>query len=460
MNPHHRRTLLTGIALALLTPSLALAQTGLFFDEFGVGPAAIGMGQAMTAVADDYSAAYYNPAGLVQATAPLTVTLGYQYAKPRLRGRFDERPDLDFAEDDSTRGLLVGSTTQLGAIDVIRENSPWASRAAIGLVLFANLPEINQFYNPKFRQDPYPLRYNSRWALFNFALAAGFRVTDWLSVGAGILPRVDSYQNTSDMPVAINIAIDPTTDDPTKGFRLNLRQETRLSVIPIAGVQLKLPMLGRPDGLRIGAVYRDQYGGYYGTGPTRIDVVWELADGSTLLIWPSPEGRTVDYVGFSPRQVSAGAAVRLREDLLLSAELTWKDFSKFRFFWHLPPEPRFEDTLVPRLGLAFERPVGSDRLLLRKIDRAGVRVGYYFEPSPVPDMSGAMNILDADQHVLGIDLRADYRSRGFQLVRLDLYAQVHLFEDRSVANDDDPLYGRIDLDGYATSVGASLTVTF
>ena len=453
-------SLLIALTSLTLAPSPSSAQTGLFFDEFGVGPASIGMGQAMTAVADDYSAAYYNPAGLVQATDPLAVTLGYQYAKPRMRGRFEGRPDLDFSEDDASRGLLVGSTTQFGAIDVIRDNAPWMGRAALGLVLFANLPEINQFYNPEFRQDPYPLRYNSRWSLFNFALSAACRVTDWLSVGAGIMPRVDSYQDTSDMPVAINIALDPTTDDPTKGFRLKLRQETELSVVPIAGVLARIPVLGRPDGLRIGAVFRDQFGGYYGTGPTRIDVVWELPDGSTILIWPSPEGRTVDYIGFCPRQVSAGAAVRLLEELLVSAELTWKDFSKFRFFWHLPPSPRFSDTWVPRIGLALDRPVGIDRLILRKIDRAGLRLGYYYEPTPVPDMSGAMNILDTDQHVLGVGLSVDYRAKGFKRIRLDAYFQAHFFEERTIANDRDPLYGPIELDGYATSTGVSLTVVF
>ena len=61
------------------------AQTPLPFDELGAGPRAAAMGQAFTAVSNDSSAAYYNPAGLTQIRSPACVTLGYQYAKPRVR---------------------------------------------------------------------------------------------------------------------------------------------------------------------------------------------------------------------------------------------------------------------------------------------------------------------------------------------------------------------------------------
>ena len=63
----------------------ASAQTGMFFDEFGAGFKSAAMGQAFTAVADDHSAAYYNPAGLPQTEKMFEFTAGYIYAKPRLR---------------------------------------------------------------------------------------------------------------------------------------------------------------------------------------------------------------------------------------------------------------------------------------------------------------------------------------------------------------------------------------
>ena len=71
------------IVSILLFTCQAHAQTGQFLDDFGASPKSIGMGQAFTAVADDFSAAYYNPAGLSQIKNSFEFTLGYFYAKPK-----------------------------------------------------------------------------------------------------------------------------------------------------------------------------------------------------------------------------------------------------------------------------------------------------------------------------------------------------------------------------------------
>ena len=65
-------------------PESLWAQVPLFFDDIGCGPRSIAMGQAFTAVADDPSAAYYNPAGLTQTPSHLVLSIGYQYSKPRI----------------------------------------------------------------------------------------------------------------------------------------------------------------------------------------------------------------------------------------------------------------------------------------------------------------------------------------------------------------------------------------
>ena len=54
----------------VLCTTQARAQTSQFLDEFGASCKSIAMGQAFTAVADDFSAAYYNPAGLTQVKNP------------------------------------------------------------------------------------------------------------------------------------------------------------------------------------------------------------------------------------------------------------------------------------------------------------------------------------------------------------------------------------------------------
>ena len=72
--------ILTG---ALLLPTGLRAQTPAFFDDIGAGPRAIAMGQAFTAVADDASAAWYNPAGLTQIESPFVLDIGYLYIDPK-----------------------------------------------------------------------------------------------------------------------------------------------------------------------------------------------------------------------------------------------------------------------------------------------------------------------------------------------------------------------------------------
>src|ERR1700677_492588 len=69
------------IFLLLLMPAIGLTQTPSSYNSpnplpvfglpntYGIGPRAIGMGGAFTAIADDASAAYWNPAGLSQISS-------------------------------------------------------------------------------------------------------------------------------------------------------------------------------------------------------------------------------------------------------------------------------------------------------------------------------------------------------------------------------------------------------
>ena len=73
------------------------------FDNFGLGSRSAAMAGAMTAVADDFSAALYNPAGLVE-TGRMEISLGYFYAHPRLETYWADQW-WNIGEDDIGRPL-------------------------------------------------------------------------------------------------------------------------------------------------------------------------------------------------------------------------------------------------------------------------------------------------------------------------------------------------------------------
>lgn len=441
-------------ALVLTLPdSRLLAQTPLPFDELGAGPRAIAMGQAFTALADDPAAAYYNPAGLTQIESPFHLTIGFQYAKPLVTVDFDVEPvqnpwlgrdEFSQSEDLATHGVYIGYCFNFSEIPAFSD-SAIASRISHGMALFTNLPEVAQFDNPQRPQDPYVFKYNERWSLISMAISFGFRCTDWLSVGGGILPRVDSFQETRGSWISVNGVLDP--DDPGRGMRMDLRATTKIDVVPIAGILVRPPMASLRDKVSLGLSYRGKIWGFYGTGLTSVDIVIERPNKPPILLYHDPGGRTIDYIGFTPQQVTGGIALKPSGKFTASFDLTWKDYSAFHFFWDMPPDPPFVDVWVPRVGLAYRFDPEFEGKYPGRFEAIEVMAGYYRETSPVPDMNGPMNIFDADQNVVsgGVAIRYDAAWTGH--VKLEASLQAHLFENNRIGNGDDPLFGPVTVGG-------------
>jgi len=474
-----KKTLLSGLALsAALLACLCTglhAQTPLPFDELGAGPKATAMGQAFTAVADDASTAYYNPAGLGRIRTPFGITLGYQYAKPRVKVKFDVEPvqnpflgrgEFSQNEDFSTRGLYVAFASNFADVPAFN-TSPISRRFSVGLALFTNLPEINQFDNPQRPQDPYVFKYNERWSLISLALSGAFKVTDWLFVGGGIIPRVDSIQESTGSWITLNGTLDP--NDPSQGFRMDLRQTTKINVSPTGGILILPPFGLLRDKVSIGFSYRGEVWGYYGTGPTSVDIVIERPGQDPIVVYRDPGGRTVDFIGYTPEQFTGGVAVKPVQGLLVAFDLTWKRYSGFHFFWDIPPidivngvqvENPFDDVWVPRVGLRYAFDPGFHGEKAARIREISLMAGYYREPSPVPDMSGTMNILDADQNVVSGGFGLQYDATWTGCVRLEAFFQGHLFEENRVENDRDPLFSPVTVGGQVYNMGISLSIVY
>ena len=442
------------ILVSTLLACAAFAQTGLFFDEFGVGPKATAMGQAFTAVADDASAAYYNPAGLVQARGIFDLTVGYSYGKPKVSATFADQPDWNVDEALAIRGLYVGIASDLD-IDSLIEVHPWLEPFAFGIAAWTNLPEINQYHTPPSFRSPYFLRYKERFQLFSLAVSLAYEITPGLSVGAGILPQVTStsVQNSFE---ALN-----KVDDPVRGLRLSIDQTAELVAVPVAGVLFTPTWPGLRErfsgALTLGLSFRGEMKSYHGRGPLNLGFGLETEEGHFIPIFVIPEVQVVNLVSFNPRQLSLGAALRLGETFTVSTEATWKDYSDYEYFMGLKPTPAFRDTFVARVGVEKvfrpdELPMVTDR-----IDTLAARVGYYWEPTPVRDMSGPFNILDTNQHVLSAGLAVAFRFWGVDHA-FEGFFQVHVLETRWIENHEDPVFGPVEIDGEVFSLGLNYRI--
>lgn len=465
-----------GIVSTFCSPALQ-AQTPLFFDELGAGARATAMGQAFTALADDSSATYYNPAGLTQASSFVNLTLGYQYAKPRIKVKFDTEPimnpllgrsEFSQVEDLSSRGLYLGFSSNLDKLSAVRV-PPILDRFALGLVLFANLPEVLQFDNPQRPQDPYVFKYNERWSLLSVAISLGFRCTDWLSVGVGVMPTVNSLQSTPGTWISVNGIIDP--NDPGRGGRMDLRQKSTLNIAPIGGILIHPPLGLLKDKLSVGLCYRGKMWGYYGTGLMRVDIAIER--GRDPIIIPFQQGRSVDYIGFTPEQITGGVALRALPGLTVALDLTWKRYSEFHFFWDLlpfvlDPETRarvdcpFNDVWVPRLGLCYAFDPGLEGKYLKRLYEISLLAGYYREPTPVPDknVNDTMNMLDADQNVVSGGIGLKYNPEWVDHIMVQAFFQAHLLEKNYIENDRDSLFGPITVSGQVYNAGISVCLVY
>ena len=454
--------------VCILFPTAGLqAQTPLMFDDIGCGPRATAMGQAFTAVADDASAAYYNPAGLTQIPTHFVFSMGYQYVKPKIHISVKdnkgnpykpqyllEQRDLGRLEDRGTGGMFMSIGTNFAHLSVFNDPPSFMRNVALGFAFFYALPDINTFWNPQREQDPYHLRYNYGYCLMNIAMSAGYRITDWLSVGVGMLPRMDTFQKTTQSYIDILKYI----EDPSDAFRLRFKTRLKVHAEMIMGVRFQPPIRGLQDKLSLGVSFRREISGYYGTGLSSEDVVYiDPNTGNKYLIFPI-NAQSVDFIGFNPAQLTGGIAVKPFPGMTLAVDVTWKDYSKFRFFWAIPPEPRFHDTLIPRVGLEYFFDPDFKARFIKKIAKIRFQGGYYYEPTPVPDMNGKMNILDSDKHVGSIGAGLDYRMKGLRMLKIQSYFQVHFAEEKILTNERDPLFGVIRTGGEVYSTGISVTI--
>jgi len=232
-------SLLIAPILAVGLCSLAFAQTDQAFDEYGVGPRDAAMGNAYTGVADDFAAAYYNPAGTSQ-TYGVNFTFGYKFLSPNLYAKFAGFAKNKFTRYPGTGWGLFGFTTDFNLHEYIdrKYTDPFSFGVAIALSNF-----VHSYTNYSEEYTPYFFRYQDRpVALLSVYANLAIKFTEWFSVGGGfVLAPSLTY---ADARVRTDITL-PSGNADTKQGIVNRSYSIEK---PLAGMLFRVPIGGMPWG--------------------------------------------------------------------------------------------------------------------------------------------------------------------------------------------------------------------
>lgn len=331
----------------------------------GLSPRATAMGNAFSAIADDFSACYYNPAGLAQWHEH-RFTLGYLYCKPKLTQSLLSAPDeIHHEETSSYHSVLFGTLVDLTALfDTRGHGLVLGVAATVGEDFKAAWR--NHDYRPEVPRFIRHGDYANRAHVFS---SLGIEILkDRLFVGAGI-----NFWQDVGTTLRTTMSIDQTL------IAKEAEVDGQSEISPIVGLLVK-PF----SWLNLAYTYR---GGWAQNIP--VDLVATLALGEfTIPVKVNLETR--DY--FLPWNMTGGVAVKPLDRLLVSMDVTYYHWSSFELPNWVGLLKEWNNTVIPRVGVQYAL-----------LEALMLRAGYYFEPSPVPDQGDVTsNHLDADKHVFSV----------------------------------------------------------
>ncbi len=445
-------------AIGLATTLLCLAGSARAtpLDAFGMGSRGTAMGGAQAADVADFSANYYNPAGLARAQG-VELSLGYMRADQFLYVNGSN------SGVDPVKGLVGG---------VVVPGRLFRVPFAFGAALF--LPDDFLSRVVALPQD------QPRWELYDnrnqlLYVAANLAVSpfSWLQIGGGI-----SFMAATSGSLAISgsaAVLQPA------GSELRHEVDADLTAIryPQVGARIELS-----KHVALALVYRGQFS-------QELDLHAILSGGITLL--PMGKLLTTAYYdlvtdsvsAFQPQQGVLGTSWEVTPDVRVNVDLTYVNWSAYvppvaaldvklnipppSFGWPLgitpPTTPgatpvipiNMHDTVVPHLGVE-----------LRVADQARwqgfVRGGYEYDRSPIPEQTGETNYIDRDRHVFsfGLGLRLIHLPSVLPGdVRFDGHAQLsELFPGVTMKANPADFVGDYVAGGHMWNLGGNMTVGF
>jgi len=442
--------LIFAIAGATLgAPSPCRAGGNQMFEEYGVGPRDTAMGNAFTGLADNYSALYYNPAGLAFIHGN-HLDIGYKGVFPEVFMKMTPDPGRNLAGGPSVDFVLLGLTTDFESADAINKRVSDRISAGLALAISQYFKSFTLFTDPN---TPFMFRYRDR-PVSILSLYGGFsvKVFEWASFGASVnVAPSDTY---TDVIARTDITVPALQYETRQG----MATVSYSKVEPVLSALFRAPLHGRPDGLGIGLTWQDEVTTLDGTG--EVTTVTRVRFQQTGETYDLPKS-TLDMhqlSGFSPMNVKMGLAWKPTPHIVATTDMIWKRWSAWLTGTEDRPDPPFHDTYHARFG--YEHSFDIEWAWVSGVKARG---GYYFEPTPAGDMNGPMNVLDNDKHVGSVGTGFSFADpTGIFLlpVQFDLAYQLHYLIEGHVNNHRDPTYGPIDFGGQVHTFAMTFTVEY
>lgn len=402
-------------------------------DFYGGSPKAISMGGAFTAIADDYSAAYYNPAGLGQLDLS-SVSLGYAYFKPNVENRGQGPSFLDY--DVSAHTALVGLVANVDQFFKNLEDH----RINVGIMLYfmrdLKSVEYVSTYGLGTRQAPL---YDSAADALNITVGLGGEVLeDKLYAGIGFR-----------FAAIFGVPMLELRTDLAGRYSLNKMDiDADTEIAPIGGIIYK-----PTKRLRLGFAYRGDINPISLGGTMAVTA--EAVPGVSI-----PLNLKISFSDpYNPEEYSWGAAYQVSKNLLVSTDVTLARWSKFQApFGHTYPTV-FDDTVVPRVGVEYV-PLRDKSLPLDlgRMDKLALRMGYFYQESPIAKKQPYTNFVDNNIHGLAWGIGTSLNMPKFFWHPFDF--DVFLQYLRADAKHFETIGGGVDTEGYHIGAGFLATARF
>lgn len=418
--------------------------------NYGFGSRGASMGGALAADTTDFSANYYNPAGLA-AEDGLRVGLGYFWAENILR------IDDEDAGVKSSHGVTFGLAAAGDVFDV---------PIAIGLA--THVPDEGLSRITALKQEvPRWELYDNRSSVLYLAANLAIAPFEWLSIGGGLsflastrgrfeITGVGDLLAPYDSQLRHEVDVDlSSVRYPQVGALITLSKAASVALVYRGETSLDLQLTGTIDAdLTIAGI--------------DVPLLYEL------------QARTIQ--AFLPQQLVVGVALRPVPALHVNADVTWVNWSSYAnptaktiaslsaevpdgFPIELPKDvkdtllddPGFSDRIVPRIGLEWFLPIASADGEEGPV-RVPLRAGYVFELSPVPPQTGNTNFVNADRHTGSFGVGIEVPSIG---VGLDLHGALSILpETTTLKTSPVDLVGDYRAEGEMVNAGATLRGAF